>query len=196
MSLSVKDLTVTFPGKQVLNGFSLDFPEGGVTGLSAPSGSGKTTLLRVLAGLQLYSGSVEAPPPEGVAFLFQEDRLFPWRTAGEQIADVLSPARRGEVPRWLETVELEGEGHTWPDALSGGMGRRLALARTLALGGALYLLDEPFTGVDLPRAARILTRIRALGTPVILASHEAEVLALCDHVIEMDGPPLRVMRQK
>lgn len=63
------------------------------------------------------------------------------------------------------------------------MGRRLALARALACGGGLYLLDEPFTGVDAARAARILERVRALGVPVLLSSHEAEIVALCDRVI-------------
>ena len=73
------------------------------------------------------------------------------------------------------------------------MGRRLALARCLALGGELYLLDEPFSGVDPERAERIMGRIRALNTPVLLVSHEAAVLALCDRIVELDGPPLRMI---
>ncbi len=108
------------------------------------------------------------------------------------IADVLPRARRGETGRWLALVELEGEEHARPSALSGGMGRRLALARALACGGGLYLLDEPFTGVDAARAARILERVRALGVPVLLSSHEAEIVALCDRVIPLSGPPLHM----
>ena len=69
------------------------------------------------------------------------------------------------------------------------MGRRLALARALACGGGLYLLDEPFTGVDAARAARILERVRALGVPVLLSSHEAEIVA---RVIPLAGPPLHM----
>ena len=110
----------------------------------------------------------------------------------QHITDVLPRARRGEAPRWLELAELEGEEKSCPGQLSGGMGRRLALARALACGGGLYLLDEPFTGVDAGRAARILTRVRALGVPVVLSSHEAEIVSLCDRVIPLDGPPLRV----
>lgn len=72
------------------------------------------------------------------------------------------------------------------------MGRRLALARALACGGGLYLLDEPFTGVDKERAGRILERIRALGKPVLLSSHEEGVLALADRVVHLEGPPLRL----
>lgn len=172
----------------MLDDFSLVLPETGITALSGPSGCGKTTLLRVLAGLQRRSAGVVTVPPRPT-LLFQENRLLPWRTVEQHIADVLPRARRGEAGRWLALVELEGEEHARPSALSGGMGRRLALARALACGGGLYLLDEPFTGVDAARAARILERVRALGVPVLLSSHEAEIVALCDRVIPLAGPP-------
>ena len=106
---------------------------------------------------------------------------------------MLPRARWGEAADWLALAELEGEERAYPASLSGGMGRRLALARCLALGGRLYLLDEPFTGVDPERTARIMGRIRALNTPVLLVSHEAPVLALADRILDMDGPPLRIL---
>ena len=187
--ISVKDITVRFEEKTVLDHFSLKLPEEGITALSGPSGCGKTTLLRVLAGLQpVEGGTVTVPNPPVI--LFQENRLLPWRTVEQHITDVLPRSRREEAGRWLALAELEGEEKTYPVALSGGMGRRLALARTLACGGGVILLDEPFTGVDAPRAARILDRVRQLGVPVVLSSHEAEVVALCDQVIELSGPPL------
>ena len=186
----VENITVHFEEKTVLDHFSLELPEEGITALSGPSGCGKTTLLRVLAGLQpVEGGAVTAPTPPVI--LFQENRLLPWRTVEQHITDVLPQNRRGEAERWLALAELEGEEKTHPAALSGGMGRRLALARTLACGGGLFLLDEPFTGVDTPRAARILDRVRQLGVPVVLSSHEAEIVALCDRVVELSGPPLR-----
>ena len=188
--ISVKQITVRFGEKTVLDRFSLDLPGAGITALSGPSGCGKTTLLRVLAGLQPYEGGTVETPPRPI-LLFQEDRLLPWRTVGQHISDVLPRERRGEVPRWLALAELEGEEGRRPAALSGGMCRRLALARALACGGGLCLLDEPFTGVDAPRAARILGRIRALDVPVLLSTHEEGVLALCDRVIPLEGPPLR-----
>ena len=189
--ISVKDITVRFEEKTVLDHFSLELPEKGITALSGPSGCGKTTLLRVLAGLQpVEGGTVTVPNPPVI--LFQENRLLPWRTVEQHITDVLPRSRREEAGRWLALAELEGEEKSCPGQLSGGMGRRLALARALACGGGLYLLDEPFTGVDAGRAARILTRVRALGVPVVLSSHEAEIVSLCDRVIPLDGPPLRV----
>ena len=189
--ISVRNITVCFGEKAVLNRFSLELPAEGITALSGPSGCGKTTLLRVLAGLQPVEGGTVSVP-ERPTLLFQENRLLPWRTVEQHITDVLPRARRGEAPRWRALAELEGEEKSCPGQLSGGMARRLALARALACGGGLYLLDEPFTGVDAGRAERILARVRALGVPVVLSSHEAEIVSLCDRVIPLDGPPLRV----
>ena len=134
--ISAEHITVCYGEKRVLDDFSLVLPETGITALSGPSGCGKTTLLRVLAGLQRRSAGVVTVPPRPT-LLFQENRLLPWRTAEQHIADVLPRAQRGEAGRWLALVELEGEEHARPSALSGGMGRRLALARALACGGEI-----------------------------------------------------------
>ena len=190
--IKARDLTLRYGDKLVLDRFSLEIPADGLTALSGPSGCGKTTLLRVLAGLEIPElGTVDGVDPSRTAFLFQEDRLLPWRTVGQHLTDVLPRSRRGELADWLVFAELSGEEAAYPGELSGGMARRLALARCAALGGELLLLDEPFAGVDPRRAARIMERLRALGVPVVLTSHQAPVLAACDRVIELDGPPLR-----
>lgn len=192
--MAVRALTLSFGEKQILQNFSLQWPDSGITALAGPSGCGKTTLLRVIAGLERpQGGQVLGVSPGETALLFQEDRLFPWRTARQQLTDVLPRRRQGEAEALLALAELEGEGGQYPAALSGGMRRRLALARTLALGGRLYLLDEPFTGVDPPRVRRLMAALQALEAPVLLASHEALVLSLCDRVIHLEGPPLRVV---
>ena len=189
--IGLRDITVRFGDKLVLDRFSLDIPAQGLTALSGPSGCGKTTLLRVMAGLAAPGGgAVSGIDPGRTAFLFQEDRLLPWRTATQHIADVLPRPRRGEAARWLAFAELEGEGGAYPAALSGGMARRLALARCAALGGELLLLDEPFAGVDSERTARILERLRGLGVPIVLATHQPQVLCACDWMIALEGPPL------
>ena len=192
--ISVHELCLSFGDKTVLDRFSLDLPAVPLLALTGPSGSGKTTLLRVLAGLErASSGAVSGISPERTAFLFQEDRLLPWRTAGQNITDVLPRCRRDELERWLAFAELEGEADTMPVQLSGGMARRLALARCAALDSDLLLLDEPFTGVDHERRLRLLERLRALGRPVILISHEREVLDACDRVLAFSGPPLTLL---
>lgn len=190
----VENLSAAFGEKKVLEDFTLELPDHGVTALSGPSGCGKTTLLRVLAGLQKPDGGrVVGIDPRETVLLFQENRLLPGRRVREQIAAVLPRQRRGEAERWLALAELEGEGNSRVEELSGGMQRRLSLARALALGGAWYLLDEPFAGVDQERTGRMLERIRALDVPVLLASHEEHVLERCDRVIVLDGPPLKQM---
>ena len=189
--IKLQDLTLRYGDKLVLDHFSLELPDRGLTALSGPSGCGKTTLLRVMAGLaEPEGGAVSGVDPARTAFLFQEDRLLPWRTAAQHITDVLPKHRRGEAERWLSFAELEGEGGAYPANLSGGMARRLALARCAALGGELLLLDEPFTGVDAERTARMLDRLRALDVPIVMATHQPQVLEACGLVVELDGPPL------
>jgi len=182
--IEIRDLTVTLGGKAILDGYSASIPQAGLTYLSGPSGAGKTTLLRVLAGLQPPSGgsvTLEGRP----VLLFQEDRLFPRQTALAQVEAVLPRERKGEALGYLELVELAEAAHKLPRELSGGMARRAALARCLAVEGDLYLLDEPFAGVDLARAERILARLRALGKPILLTGHTPELAGLCDNVIEL-----------
>ena len=190
--ICLEKVTVTFGEKRVLDRFSLTLPETGITALSGPSGCGKTTLMRCIAGLeQPRSGTISGIAPSETAFLFQEDRLFPWRTVEQHLTDVLPKSRRGEADRWLALAGLEAEKTALPSALSGGMKRRLALVRALALGGKLYLLDEPFTGVDGDRIKALMAALKELGAPVVLSSHEGLVRSLADQVINLDGPPLR-----
>lgn len=192
--IRISDVTLRYEDKLVLDRFSLELPLEGITAFTGPSGCGKTTLLRVLGGLAApESGRVKGVSAAETAFLFQENRLLPWRTVGQNITDVMPRSRKEELLFWLRFAELEGEAGTMPDQLSGGMARRLALARCAALGGRLLLLDEPFTGVDGERAARLLARLRELGTPVILVSHEPAVLDACDRVFSFSGPPLTLI---
>lgn len=192
--IQIKNLTLKYGDKTVLDRFSIDLPLRGITALTGPSGCGKTTLLRVLAGLaKPDSGVVDGINHVDTAFLFQENRLLPWRTAVQHITDVLPADRRKEAADWLSFAELDGEEHAFPAALSGGMARRLALARCAALGGKLLLLDEPFAGIDGERAARIIKRLKSLDMPVILVSHEPAILAACDRVYTFDGTPLTLI---
>jgi len=192
--IALDNVTLTYGDKVVCRDFSLAIPQEGITVLRGPSGCGKTTLLRALAGLeQPLSGRIMGITPGETAFLFQENRLLPWRTVEQHVTDVLPRARREESARLLALTELTGEEQSLPAALSGGMGRRLALARCLSLGGRLYLLDEPFAGVDPARAVRIMERLKGLGVPVLLVSHEAPVLAMAHRILDLDGPPLKLL---
>lgn len=184
--IQVEHLTVSYGDKVALDDVSLTIPLDGITALVGPSGCGKTTLLRVLGGLMAPTqGQVTGLNPEQTAFLFQENRLLPWRTVAQHLTDV-APRHAATPPgEWLSLVELEGEEGAFPAALSGGMARRLALGRCLALEREVLLLDEPFTGVDPQRAQRILQRLKELGKPVILVAHEPRLAENCHRIIQM-----------
>ena len=191
MLLECKHLSLSFEDKTVLDNFSLTLPPEGITALRGPSGCGKTTLLRLIAGLEKAgSGEIRGIRPDETAFLFQENRLLPWRNVEQHLTDVMPHPNSARARDLLKLVELDGEEMRMPDQLSGGMGRRLALGRALALESRLLLLDEPFAGVDPDRAERILMRLKAIGTPVLFVSHEERITALADRVIELDGIPL------
>lgn len=194
--IRLEQINLSYGEKEVLKDFCLTLSAEGVIGLTGPSGCGKTSLLRILAGLEGCTGTVTGAEAGKTAFLFQENRLLPWRTAEQHITDVLPRGRRGEAAKWMELAQLTGEEKHRPGELSGGMARRLAVARCAALGGELLLLDEPFTGVDTRRAVEMLTELKSLGTPVILVSHEDAVLAVCDRVYTFDGPPLKLISEQ
>ena len=191
--MEVRNLTLSFGDKLVLDRFSLTVPSSGITALSGPSGCGKTTLMRCIAGLEHpQRGSISGILPHETAFLFQENRLLPWRTVAEHITDVLPSNRQQEVDFFLDLAQLTQERDQYPRQLSGGMARRLAFARCMALDAKLYLLDEPFTGIDLERTQRLMAYLSSLPVPVLLSTHEPDVLTMAQQVIRLDGLPLHI----
>ncbi len=193
--MRVENVSFAYGDKVILDRFTLTLPDTGVTALSGPSGCGKTTLLRLIAGLERpRAGRIEAPGLAKTSFLFQEDRLLPGFTAARQLRAVLP--RGAEVLPYLEDVGLGGEAETAVSELSGGMRRRVALARAMAYAGgkALLILDEPFTGVDPETSRAVMARLRRrLQIPILLSAHESETLSLADTVINLHGPPLTVI---
>ena len=176
MALRLENISKSFGDKKVLDGLSLAFPEKGISVIMAPSGTGKTTLLRIIAGLEKPDGGeVHFTENEKVSLMFQEDRLFPWLTALENVT-VPTGVKASEARALLEAVELGAETDKFPDQLSGGMNRRVALARAMA-GGGMLLLDEPFNGLDEELTERMLALLEkyAENAAVIIVTHDRRI---------------------
>ncbi|MBP1582093.1 MAG: ATP-binding cassette domain-containing protein [Oscillospiraceae bacterium] len=195
--ISIRNISIKFNNEFILNDFSLDIPEKGAVCLFAPSGSGKTTILRLLCGLnQPTSGSVSGLEGKRLAVLFQENRLLPHLSALDNLKLVLSKERQAEAPVWLEKLGLGADAAKTPLQLSGGMNRRLAIARTLAYGGDIYLLDEPFQGLDEDTLRQTMKVVQdaCKDSLLILVTHRREeAQALCDRIITLGQRPLQIL---
>ena len=175
MEIQVHNLCKSYGGETVLRDVS--FTAGpGVTCLMAPSGAGKTTLLRILLGLEAAdSGAVQVPAGCRWAAAFQEDRLLEQLDAMGNLRFVLGKDFREETAAAMLTELGLGDVGTKPVRdFSGGMKRRLALARALLAPSDILALDEPFTGLDGENRARALACVRraAAGKPVLLVTHD------------------------
>jgi len=174
VTVRVENLRKSYGGVPVLKGLSFT-ADRGVTCIMAPSGAGKTTLLRILLGLeQPDSGSVSLPVPCRVAAVFQEDRLLEQLDAAGNLRFVLGSAydaTRAEA--LLARLGLDAGDKPVGD-YSGGMKRRLALARALLADADLLVLDEPFTGLDGENRTRALDCIREAAETkcVLLVTHD------------------------
>ncbi|HEY7843424.1 MAG TPA: ATP-binding cassette domain-containing protein [Bradyrhizobium sp.] len=207
VAIHVQDLLVGFGDRIVLDHLSLDVREGEILGLVGASGGGKSVLLRTLVGLlRKRSGEIDFPASsEGEAarrgVLFQQGALFSALNARQNIqfplreAAHLSASLLDEIANAkLEMVGLTAEdGGKFPAELSGGMTKRVALARALALDPALLFLDEPTSGLDPIAAgefdALIRTLQQTLGFTVFMITHDLHTLAaVCDRVAALaDG---------
>ena len=190
--LELRDIGVVFGNKTVLENCSLSVPVGARVALMGPSGCGKTTLLRVALGLQNPDSGVVKNAFSRPAAVFQEPRLLPWRSAAENVNLVLSdgPDTESAARAWLEKVELGEAAELFPAELSGGMQQRLSLARALAYGPDLLVLDEPFKGLDEALRRRMLALIArsAANCAILLATHsEEEAAALGCRILRYDA---------
>ncbi len=149
-----KNISKKYGDNTVLNDFSLVLTKNSPTVIMGESGCGKTTLLRIAAGLERADSGEFDRGGENVAYMFQESRLLPWKTALDNVCAVLKKELRPLAEKYLSLVGLDVEidGKKIPSELSGGMRQRVAFARFLAYAEAtnsgILLLDEPFSALD------------------------------------------------
>jgi NitT/TauT family transport system ATP-binding protein len=196
----VRGLSKSYGELRVLGGLDLEFPAGRVTVVLGPSGCGKTSLLNILAGLDSeYSGELLGFGPGKASYVFQEDRLMPWMSAMDNVAFVLK--RFMDRDRALATAEdalaavgLHGSRGSKPGAMSGGMRRRVALARAFAYPSEVLLLDEPFSSLDLRTRISVMDLFLDLrerdGRSAVVVTHDVrEAIYLGSRIATLSDKP-------
>lgn len=177
--LTIDKLTKSFGDKVIFDSLSLSFAKGSRTLITGQSGVGKTTLLRIIAGLETAErGSVSLGDDSVISFMFQEPRLFMWMNVHDNICSVLSETGTDDIRVILDKLGLGDEIYSMPAELSGGMQRRIALARALLFPADVYLFDEPFAGLD-PETAKTAADVifeYTHGKTVIIVSHDTSML--------------------
>ncbi len=203
----IRDLHYAVGTRPIFAGVDIDVPQGQITAVMGPSGTGKTTLLRLLTGqvaadrgrIELFGESVGDLNKVGLyalrrrtGMLFQNGALLTDLTVFENVAfPVRAHARLPEsvlrrlVLTKLEAVGLRGAAELMPSQLSGGMARRVALARAIVMDPELLIYDEPFVGLD-PISMGVIVRLirelnETLGVTSIVVSHDVEELATIAH---------------
>jgi len=208
--VELQNLTFGYGDRVILNDLSFGIPKGQVTALMGVSGGGKTTVLRLIGGqyraqkgalnfegqdLGLMSTAELYAARRRMGMLFQFGALFTDMSVFDNVAFPLREHTsmsqemvRDIVLMKLDAVGLRGARDLMPSDISGGMGRRVALARAIALDPDLIMYDEPFAGLDpisLGTAARLIRRLNdSLGTTSIVVSHDVdETFQIADHVV-------------
>lgn len=212
--VEIRDLQYAINGRAIFSGLDVDIAPGRVTAIMGPSGTGKTTLLRLITGQLLpRSGTLRVAGQDmralsrkelyalrrRMGMLFQNGALLTDLSVFENVAFPLRahtdlPERliRQLVLTKLQAVGLRGAAELMPSELSGGMGRRVALARAIVMDPQILIYDEPFVGLDPISLGVILRLIRrlndVLGLTSIVVSHDVQEIAkVADSVYLLSG---------
>jgi ABC-type nitrate/sulfonate/bicarbonate transport system ATPase subunit len=200
--LSAKNIGKNFTGKEVLKSCSLTINSGEVISLIGPSGSGKSTLLEILAGI-LDQSSGKVTRAGEVSFMFQDNALIPWLSAEKNLKYIIPKSWSKELIEektgfWLKKFALER--NLMPTEMSGGMRRRLSLARTFILERPINILDEPFAFLDRywhSLIAELFSQLAQKSLSVLLAGHfvHPELMEECKEslkVINIERTPVEI----
>jgi NitT/TauT family transport system ATP-binding protein len=192
---------------QALKDVSLSVHQGETVAIVGPSGCGKSTLLRLIAGVESPgSGSIRRETAGGqfvVGYVFQDSSLMRWRTVYDNIKlplEVVKKQDLGNVDRLIEMIGMKGFERSYPIELSGGMQRRVSIARAFVHEPSIILMDEPFTGVDeLTKEAlqsELGSLIRTLHVTALLVTHDIEeAVFLSDRIFVMSPRPGAIVEE-
>lgn len=173
MKIQINNLTKKYGDKVVFDAYTNTFDFDGILLLKGVSGLGKTTLMRILSGLEKADNGEIQKTAKSISFMFQEDRLIPFVSVLKNLTAVCSEEK---ALHYLKLMWLENEKDNSPLSLSGGMRRRVALARALCFQSDLVILDEPFKGLDEELKSTICEIIKdeSKNRDFIIISHDSQ----------------------
>lgn len=200
--MQLKNIVKNYGDKKVLGGIDIEIEEGKITAILGESGCGKSTLLNIIAGkIKDYSGEIifEREHEKGISYVFQEDTLIPWKTVYSNLEFVLKgKVEKSElderIKKYLKIVNLEGSEKEFPNMLSGGMKRRVGIARAFAFPSNYMFMDEPFEFLDVKIKEEIVEDLIKLQESekktIILITHDIDTaIILGEKIVVLGGKP-------
>jgi NitT/TauT family transport system ATP-binding protein len=200
--VQLKNIVKDYGDKKVLGGIDIEIEEGKITAILGESGCGKSTLLNIIAGkIKDYSGEIifEREHEKGISYVFQEDTLIPWKTVYSNLEFVLKgKVEKSElderIKKYLKIVNLEGSEKEFPNMLSGGMKRRVGIARAFAFPSNYMFMDEPFEFLDVKIKEEIVEDLIKLQESekktIILITHDIDTaITLGEKIVVLGGKP-------
>lgn len=205
--MKVINIKKNYGERKILAGVSFEGEEGKVTVILGESGCGKSTLLGILSNnIKDFSGEIvfDRDISSGISYIFQEDTLIPWKTVYENIEYVLkdkisASEMRTYIEKYLKMVNLLEYKDEYPEHLSGGMKRRVGIARAFAYPSDYLFMDEPFEFLDIKTKGEIIEYFKLLQEKnkktVLFITHDIEsALKIGDKVVVFSSKPTRVKR--
>ena len=205
--MKVINIEKNYGERKILAGVSFEGEEGKVTVILGESGCGKSTLLGILSNnIKDFSGEIvfDRDISSGISYIFQEDTLIPWKTVYENIEYVLkdkisASEMRTYIEKYLKMVNLLEYKDEYPEHLSGGMKRRVGIARAFAYPSDYLFMDEPFEFLDIKTKGEIIEYFKLLQEEnkktVLFITHDIEsALKIGDKIVVFSSKPTRVKR--
>ncbi|ABK61982.1 MULTISPECIES: ATP-binding cassette domain-containing protein [Clostridium] len=179
--ISLIDVYKKYGNEKIFEKFNMSLKKNSINAILGPSGTGKTTLLNIISGIEDIDSGEVIYNGNNISYIFQEDRLIPWLSVYDNIAFVLKSKYskkniKNIVDKYLKLVKLQNHRDKYPRELSGGMKRRVAIARAFAYESDLLLMDEPFKGIDMELKKDIIDEFLNIWNydrrTVVLVTHD------------------------
>lgn len=198
--LKIHNIEKNFKDVSVLHNFSMEANREEIICIVGPSGCGKSTMLNIISGLIPPSGGEVINNSQNTSYVFQEDRLLPWKDVYNNIRIVNEKSYHENCMKLIEKVGLKGFEGFYPSELSGGMRQRCSIARAFNYEADLMLMDEPFKSLDynlrIGMIHYLLTLWESKKKTIVFVTHEIdEALLLGDRILFLTNRPTKVLTE-